>query len=96
MPKKPGITPSDVAAMLKWDIGDVIEFCADTLEDANEHGMAAVLRCVNYGNFELAERYLELVKDQDAAGEQTPELRERSKELSELLEQYLEETGDQD
>ena len=48
------IAPSDVAKQCKWDIADITDFCADALEDANDHNMAAVLRAVNYGAYEIA------------------------------------------
>jgi hypothetical protein len=89
------IEPSDVAKQYKWDIADITDFCADTLEDANDHNMAAALRAVNYGAYDVAIGFIELNKDQDAAGELTPELSERRKELSEKLEEYLDETDDE-
>lgn len=85
------IEPSDVSKQFKWDIGDVMNFCADALEDVNEHNMSAVLRCVYYGAYDIAIEYLKLNKDQDEAGELTRELSDRRRELSEKLEKYIEE-----
>lgn len=86
MPKKEGITPGAVATMLKWDIGDVTEFCADTLEEANDHNIAAALRALNVERYELACAFINLEKDQAAAGELTPELNEMRTELLAELE----------
>ena len=83
MPKK--ITPSDVATILKWDIGDVTDFCADTLEDANDHNIAAALRALNAEEYDLAKDFIDLEKDQAEAGELTQELSERRKELLDKL-----------
>jgi hypothetical protein len=88
------IKPSQVAAQCKWDIGELEEFCADALEDANDHNIAAALRAIAYGAYDIAIGFIKLNKDQDAAGELAPELAERRRELSEQLEEYLDETGD--
>lgn len=85
MPKKLGISPSEVATMLKWDIGDITDFCADTLEDANDHNIAAALRALNVEEYDLAKDFIDLEKAQAAAGELTPELNERRTELLEKL-----------
>lgn len=87
MPKKEGITPSAVATQLKWDIGDVTEFCADTLEEANDHNIAAALRALNAEEYELAKEFIDLEASQAEAGELTPELSERRKELMEKLDE---------
>lgn len=85
MPKK--ITPSEVATALKWDVGDITEFCADTLEDANDHNIAAALRSLNAEQYDLAKEFIDLEKDQAEAGELTPELNQRRTELLERLEE---------
>lgn len=83
MPKK--IKPEDVSAQLKWDIGEIADFCADALEDANDHNVAAALRALNYGNYELARDFIKLEEDQAEAGELTPELNERRSGLLDRL-----------
>lgn len=85
------IEPSDVSKQFKWDTGDVMNFCADALEDVNEHNISAVLRCVYYRAYDIAIEYLKLNQDQDEAGELTPELSDRRRELSERLEKHIEE-----
>lgn len=85
------ITPKDVATQFKWDLGDIAEFCADAFEEGNDHNMASALRAVNYGAYDIAIQYLELTRDQDVAGELTPELLERKGTLDKKLKDYLEE-----
>lgn len=87
MPKKEGITPSAVATQLKWDIGDVTEFCADTLEEANDHNIAAALRALNAEEYELAKEFIDLEASQAEAGELTPELSTKRDELMARLDE---------
>ena len=79
MPNK--ITPSEIATMLKWDIGSITDFCADALEDANDHNIAAALRALNAEEYELAKEFIDLEAQHAEAGELTPELDEKRKEL---------------
>jgi len=60
MPKKEGITPSAVATMLKWDIGDITDFCAAALEEANDHNIAGALRALNVQEYGLASDFIAL------------------------------------
>ena len=85
------IKPEAVAAQLKWDIGEATEFCADLLEDSNDHNIAAALRALNAEEYEIAKDFITLEQDQAKAGELTPELNERRTELLERLEEALEE-----
>jgi hypothetical protein len=88
------IKPEAVAAQLKWDVSEATEFCADLLEDSNDHNISAALRAINYGEYDLAIEFIKLNKDQDSAGELTPELDARRTELLEKLEGALEEDPD--
>lgn len=85
MPNK--ITPQDVAAQLKWDIGGITDFCANVLEDANDHNVSMALRALNAEDYELAKEFIDLEADHVEAGELTPELAERRKELADRLDQ---------
>lgn len=79
MPKKP--TASEIAAKFKWDIADLTDFCADVLEDANDHNGAATLRAINVGEYGLARDFIQLEEDHVKAGELTPELNAHRGEL---------------
>jgi hypothetical protein len=85
MPRK--TKPEDVAAEHKWDIGDLTEFCALVLEEANDHNTAAALRALNAGAYGLARDFILLEEDHNSAGELTPELQERRSGLLNLLKQ---------
>ena len=75
------IEPSDVAAQLKWDIGGITDFCASVLEEANDHNVSLALRALNADDYELAKEFIDLEAAHADAGELTPELNERRKEL---------------
>lgn len=83
MPKK--IKPSEVASQFDWNIADLTDFCADVLEEANDHNTAAALRAINCQNYELAREFIKLEEDQVKAGELTPELNERRNGLLDRL-----------
>lgn len=85
MPKK--IEPSDVASQLKWDIGAITDFCANTLEEANDHNVSLALRALNAEDYELAKEFIDLEADHAEAGELTPELNDRRRALMEKLEE---------
>lgn len=85
MPKK--IEPKDVAAQEKWDIGELTDFCANVLEDANDHNIAGALRALNAGGYELAKEFIDLESAHAEAGELTPELNEKRRELMERLDE---------
>lgn len=87
-----GITPSDVASQENHDIGELTDFCADILEDANDHNIASALRALNAEEYELACEFINLEKDQAAVGELTPELNERRNELLDRLRDACEES----
>jgi hypothetical protein len=80
------IKPSDVAAQLKWDIGAITDFCANVLEDVNDHNISLALRALNAEDYELAKEFIDLESAHAEAGELTPELNERRQELMEKLE----------
>ena len=79
------IKPQDVATQFGHDATEIADFCADVLEDANDHNIAAALRAVNVQQYELACDFITLEKDHQAAGELTPELNARRQELLERL-----------
>jgi len=81
----PKIKPEDVARQAKWDIGAITDFCADTLEEANDHNAAGALRALNAGDYELARDFIQLEEDHVEAGELTPELQEQRTELMKRL-----------
>jgi hypothetical protein len=81
------IEPSDVATQLKWDIGAVTDFCANVLEEVNDHNISLALRALNSEDYELAKDFIDLESAHAAAGELTPELNERRRELMEKLEE---------
>jgi hypothetical protein len=85
MPKK--ITPSELATSLKWDIGDITDFCADALEEANDHNISAALRALNAEEYELAREFISLEEEQASAGELTPELSTKRDELMARLDE---------
>lgn len=78
------IEPKDVAAQFKWDINKVTLFCADALEDANDHNIAAALRVLNSGQYDLACEFIKLEMEHQAAGEMTDELRAAQRALVHL------------
>ena len=82
-----GITPSEVAAQEHHDIGELTDFCASVLEDANDHNIAAALRALNAEEYDLAKEFIDLEKDHAEAGELTPELNEKRTELLGRLEE---------
>lgn len=71
------IRPQDVALQLNYEPPAITDFCADVMEDANDHNLAAALRAVNAMQYDLACEFIQLEKDQEAAGELTTELRDR-------------------
>ena len=79
------IDPSDVAKQCKWDVADLNDFCADVLEDANDHNIAAALRALAKGDHDLAIEFIKLEKEHEAAGELTPALSHRRDELYDRL-----------
>lgn len=87
------ITPDAVAKMLKWDLGDIADFCADTLEAANDHDVAQAMRAIAEGYYGSAIEFIELAKEVDMAGELTPELKDRREQLMRELEKAREEDG---
>jgi len=87
MSKKEGITPSAVATQLKWEIGDITDFCAEALEEANDHNVSLCLRALNAENYELAKEFIDLEAAHVEAGELTPELNEKRRELMERLDE---------
>jgi hypothetical protein len=87
--RKGKITPQDVAAQLEWDISKVTLFCADALEDANDHNVSAALRVLDAGHYDLACEFLKLEMAHQDAGEMTDELRARHQELVRLAEGAL-------
>lgn len=90
------IKPSDVAGQFDWDIGALTDFCADALEDANDHNIAYALRAMNVEAYDLAKEFIQLEADQAAAGELTPEIRERREALLEQLDEAQDAFGDDD
>ena len=94
MPKKggtyrgpKGITPRDVASQENHDIGELTDFCASILEEANDHNISLALRALNADGYELAKEFIDLEAAHAEAGELTPELNERRKELMEKLDE---------
>jgi hypothetical protein len=81
------IEPSDVASQLKWDIGAITDFCANVLEEANDHNVSLALRALNAEDYELAKEFIDLEAAHAEAGELTPELNEKRRELMERLDQ---------
>ncbi len=81
------IEPQDVAAQLKWDIGAATDFCAGVLEDVNDHNVSLALRALNAEDYELAKEFIDLEAAHAEAGELTPELSDRRKELMEKLDE---------
>ena len=79
------IKPKQVAAQFKWDSVEIADFCADALEDANDHNVAGALWALNVQEYDLACEFLHLEKDQNEAGELTPELSDRRAALMERL-----------
>ena len=75
------IKPQDVSTQLHHDAVEITEFCADALEDANDHNVAAALRAVNVQRYDLACEFITLEKDHQEAGELTPELNDRRQAL---------------
>lgn len=87
--KKP--TASSIAMAFEWDIGDLLDFCGDILEDANEHWIAHALWSANAGETELAKKFIQLSADVEEAGELTPELRKTSDKLLDEFKTAMEE-----
>lgn len=79
------INPEQIAAQFKWDIGEIADFCADVLEDANDHNLAAALRAVNIQEYDLACEFIQIEKEHVAAGHLTTELQERRAKLLDRL-----------
>jgi hypothetical protein len=81
------IEPSDVAAQLKWDIGAITDFCANALEEANDHNISLALRALNAEDYDLAKEFIDLESAHATAGGLTPELDEKRRELMERLDE---------
>jgi hypothetical protein len=79
------ITPSQVGKQIKWDIGLATEFAADLLEDVNDHNLAAALRAVSEEEYDIACEFLQIEKEQRAAGHLTTELRAKRNALYDRL-----------
>lgn len=79
------IKPQQVAAQFGWDINAISDFCADALEDANDHNLAAALRAVNVQEYDLACEFIQIEKEHASAGHLTTELQERRDKLLERL-----------
>jgi hypothetical protein len=88
------IKPSDVSSQVDYDIGEAVDFCAQLLEDVNEHNGAYALAALNAGAYDLACEFIKLAEEQDEAGELTKELRSKREMLLEKLEKA--EAGDDD
>ena len=86
-PKRSPIEPQDVATQLQWDIGAITDFCANVLEEANDHNISLALRALNAEDYDLAKEFIDLEAEHAAAGELTPELDEKRKELMEKLDE---------
>jgi hypothetical protein len=83
------IKPSDVGKQIEWDLGAAVDFSADLLEDVNYHNLAAALRAINLGEFDIACDFIRVEKDQAEAGELTPDLQARRTALYERLEEAV-------
>jgi hypothetical protein len=81
------ITPSQVAMQLDWDIGAITDFCANVLEDANDHNVSLALRALNAEDYELAKEFIDLEAAHAEAGELTTELSQKRDELMGRLEE---------
>lgn len=81
------IEPNDVATQLKWDVGAITDFCASALEEANDHNISLALRALNAEDYDLAKEFIDLEAEHAKAGELTPDLNERRKELMEKLDE---------
>jgi len=77
--KKP--KASSITMAFDYDIGELLDFCGEVLEDANEHWIAHALWSANAGDPELAKKFIQLSADVDKAGELTRDLREQSEKL---------------
>ena len=86
-PKRSLIEPQDVATQLQWDVGAITDFCANVLEEANDHNISLALRALNAEDYELAKEFIDLEAAHAEAGELTPELDEKRKELMEKLDE---------
>lgn len=82
------LKPSDVASQLGHDINEITEFAADMLEDANDHNVAAALRALAAGAYDIACDFIKLEKEQDAAGELTQPIREQRELLMDRLDKF--------
>jgi len=87
MARKSEIKPSDVTSQFEFDIAEITDFCADVLEDANDHNVSLALRALNAGDYELSKEFVDLEAAHVEAGELTPELAEKRHELEERLDQ---------
>src|SRR3990167_7855834 len=81
------IEPQHVAAQFKCDIGAITDFCASALEEANDHNISLALRALNAEDYELAKEFIDLEAAHVEAGELTPELNEKRRELMEKLDE---------
>jgi hypothetical protein len=88
MPKK--ITPKEVAKQVDYNLGEAADFAADLLEYVNDHSLSAALRAVNADEYDLACEFIQLEKEQMAAGYQTEPLLMRRNALMVRLAKALE------
>lgn len=72
---------SAIATAMDWDIFRLRDYCADILEDANDHGTALAIWSVNRGDVDLGCEFLQLGHAIGEAGELTPALRDKQEEL---------------
>jgi len=90
------IKPSDVSRQFKHDPYETLKFCADLLEDINEHNLSGALSALNVNDHDLATEFIKLDKQQADAGELTGPLRHWRNELLDNLKKAEEEAEEEE
>lgn len=90
------IKPSQVSMQFEHDPYETLKFCAELLEDINEHNLSGALSALNVNDHDLAAEFVKLDKEQADAGELTGPLRHWRNELMDKLKKAEEEAEEEE
>ncbi len=77
--------PETIAKQFDWDTQALLDFCANVMEDANDHGVALALSSLVIGDHDLACKFLQVRKEHVEAGGLGGELYQRRAALVQEL-----------
>ncbi len=76
-----------IAKQHGWDTQALLRFCAEVMEDANDHGVSLALASLYIGDHDLACKFLQVRKEHVEAGGLGGELYQRRAALVRELEE---------